>query len=79
MNSLEPLKAEASQVKDEFHAVWISYLEFNDRLRDPDTGELGFTEKRFNSVIDEMFDQAVELGMNAVVVHVRPFGDAFYP
>ena len=79
MNSLETLKAEASQVKDEFHAVWISYLEFNDRLRDPDTGELGFTEKRFNSVIDEMFDQAVELGMNAVVVHVRPFGDTFYP
>ena len=24
-----------------------------------------------------MFDQVVELGMNAVVVHVRPFGDAF--
>ncbi|TAH73762.1 MAG: hypothetical protein EWM47_02555 [Anaerolineaceae bacterium] len=30
-------------------------------------------------MIDEMFDQVKKLGMNAVVVHVRPFGDAFYP
>ena len=73
------LHAEAAKSNEEFHAVWISYLEFNDRLKDPITGELGFTEERFQSVIDEMFDQAKELGMNAVVVHVRPFGDAFYP
>ena len=26
-----------------------------------------------------MFDNAKDLGMNAVIVHVRPFGDAFYP
>ena len=73
------LSIKAAENNEEFHAVWISYLEFNDRLKDPETGELGFTEKRFNSVIDEMFDKVVELGMNAVVVHVRPFGDAFYP
>jgi len=73
------LKARGADKKDEFHAVWISYLEFNDRLKDPETGELGFTKERFESVIDEMFDQAVELNMNAVIVHVRPFGDAFYP
>ena len=73
------LSIKAAEENDELHAVWISYLEFNDRLKDPKTGKLGFTEERFHSVIDEMFDQATELGMNAVIVHVRPFGDAFYP
>lgn len=73
------LRAEAAGKQEEFHAVWISYLEFNDRLKDPETGTLGFTKERFEAVIDEMFDQAVDLKMNAVIVHVRPFGDAFYP
>lgn len=63
----------------EFNAMWISYLEFNDRLIDPATGVPGFTEERFVNMIDEMFDNVAALGMNAVVVHVRPFGDAFYP
>lgn len=76
---LATLSAKAAENGNEFNAVWISYLEFNDRLKDPSTGKLGFTKERFHAVIDEMFDQAVELGMNAVVVHVRPFGDAFYP
>lgn len=73
------LKAKAADKNDELNAVWISYLEFNDRLKDPETGEPGFSKERFESVIDEMFDQAVDLHMNAVIVHVRPFGDAFYP
>lgn len=76
---LSAINVKAADGNDEFHAVWISYLEFNDRLRDPTTGKLGYTEERFQSVVMEMFDQAVDLGMNAVVVHVRPFGDAFYP
>lgn len=71
-------KEEAVQ-KKEFNAVWISYLEFNDRLKDPVTGELGFTEERFQTVVNEMFDNVVKMKMNAVVVHVRPFGDAMYP
>jgi uncharacterized lipoprotein YddW (UPF0748 family) len=64
---------------DEFQAVWISYLEFNDRLKDPETGQLGFTKERFEAMINEMFDRVAEMNMNAVVVHVRPFGDAMYP
>lgn len=71
--------AKAVGESDEFHAIWISYLEFNDRLKDPVTGEPGFTEDRFEEVVDEMFDKVAALGMNAVIVHVRPFGDAFYP
>lgn len=78
LSPLATISVRAAENNDEFHGMWISYLEFNDRLKDPKTGELGFTKKRFEAVIDEMFDQVVELGMNAVVVHVRPFGDAFY-
>lgn len=69
----------AADDSTEFNAVWISYLEFFDRLKDPKTGKDGFTKQRFESVVDEMFDHVVDLNMNAVVVHVRPFGDAFYP
>lgn len=65
--------------EDEFHAVWISYLEFLERLKDPATGKPGFTEQRFKTIIDGMFDEVVRMNMNAVVVHVRPFGDAMYP
>jgi uncharacterized lipoprotein YddW (UPF0748 family) len=79
LTPLATLSAKAAKSDNEFNAVWISYLEFNDRLRDPATGKLGFTKDRFHAVIDKMYDQVVELGMNAVVVHVRPFGDAFYP
>lgn len=73
------IRADASASDKEFNAVWISYLEFNDRLKDPVTGKTGFTKERFYFVIDEMFDNVVKLNMDAVVVHVRPFGDAMYP
>ncbi|MBB2182954.1 family 10 glycosylhydrolase [Lachnospiraceae bacterium MD1] len=68
-----------TSTNDELQAVWISYLEFQDRLKDPKTGKLGFTEERFHAMIDEMFDNVVSMNMNAVVVHVRPFADAMYP
>ncbi len=59
-------------VELEFRAVWISYLEF------ANYGKGGFTEESFKSTIDTMFDNVVKMNMNAVVVHVRPFGDAMY-
>lgn len=58
------------KVNMEFRAAWISFLEFK---------KTGYTEKEFKSRIDEMYDNCVNLKMNAVIVHVRPFGDAFYP
>ena len=78
-NQAEESKATVKDADEEFNAVWISYLEFNDRLKDPATGKFGFTEERFSTLIDTMFDNVVDLNMNAVVVHVRPFGDAMYP
>ncbi len=59
-------------VELEFRAVWISYLEYMNY------GKNGFTESSFKSAIDTMFDNVVKMNMNAVVVHVRPFGDAMY-
>lgn len=69
----------SDEAEKELNAVWISYLEFASRLKDPSTGKDGFTEKRFQTEIDKMYDDVVAMNMNAVVVHVRPFGDAMYP
>ncbi|MBQ8799293.1 MAG: family 10 glycosylhydrolase [Lachnospiraceae bacterium] len=54
---------------NEFRAVWISYLEFSSN---------GYTKKEFQKHIRTMFDEVVAMNMNAVIVHVRPFGDAMY-
>jgi uncharacterized lipoprotein YddW (UPF0748 family) len=62
--------AEASDEGGEFQAVWISYWDFSAD---------GYTEDDFKAHIDEMFTNVADMGMNAVVVQVRPFGDAMYP
>ena len=58
------------QETEELKAVWISYLEFS---------KAPYTEASWKKQIDTMFNQVVANGMNAVIVHVRPFSDAFYP
>ena len=64
--------AQVINIQLEFKAVWISYLEFMNY------GKNGFTEKSFQTTIDTMFDNVVKMNMNAVVVQIRPFGDAMY-
>lgn len=54
---------------DEFKAVWIAYLAFKTS---------GYTKQEFTEHIENMYDDVVAMNMNAVVVHVRPFGDAMY-
>lgn len=54
---------------DEFRAVWIAYLDFK---------TTGYTKKEFKTHIETMFNEVCAMNMNAVVVHVRPFGDAMY-
>lgn len=56
-------------VSIDMKAVWISYLEFK---------STGYTKAEFTKQIQTMFDNVVTMGMNAVIVHVRPFGDAMY-
>lgn len=57
-------------VSMEFKAVWISYLEFLQRA--------SYTEDSFTTAVEDMFDNVVDMNMNAVVVQVRMFGDSMY-
>lgn len=58
------------RVNVEFRAVWIAYYDFSDSA--------GMNEPDFTAYVQEMFDNAKNAGMNAVIVHVRPYGDAMY-
>ncbi len=55
----------------QYRAMWVSYLEWM-------TADFS-SEAAFASYLAAMFDNCVNLGLNAVILQVRPFGDAFYP
>lgn len=57
---------------DEFRGVWISYINLSNTIRGKDFSA-------FKTKINEMLDVSKSVGMNAVLVHVRPFSDALYP
>lgn len=55
---------------DRLRAMWISYLEFQ---------SVDFSSKSaFVSQMDTMLANCADLGLNTVIVQVRPFGDALY-
>ena len=60
----------SSENDEEMRAMWISYLEYMEMPKD---------EAGFKAAVDKMFDRSVDLGMNAVIVHVRSHSDAMYP
>ncbi len=66
--------ATADSDDEEFKAMWISYLELESYVENSEHSEKAFTE-----FIDHIYDKTVDSGMNAVIVHVRPMGDALYP
>ena len=57
-------------VTGEMRGLWISFIEMG-------WGDL--TPEQTRQRIREQYDVAAEMGFNAVIVHVRPFADAFYP
>ncbi len=61
------------QIKNElpYRAMWISYLDF---FAFDTSSEQAFTQ----SVI-QVFDNCLSVGVNTVIVQVRPFSDAIYP
>lgn len=62
-------------VRLEFRAVWVAYSNFdNSHISDEDKQ----SEELFTEYIRKIFNNALDMGMNAVVVHVRPFSDAMY-
>lgn len=69
-NPAEPNRGGGTSRNGELDAMWISYLEYMEMPKD---------EAGFKAAIDKMFDRCVDLGMNAVIVHVRSHCDAMYP
>ena len=67
----KPGTASASQ-DDEIRAVWFSYFEYASLL----TGQ---SESSFTQNIRTAFSNVASLGLNTVIVHVRPYADALYP
>ena len=57
-------------VTTQIKAMWISYLEFQ---------SVNFSSKSaFVSDMTKMFANCADMGLNTVIVQVRPFGDALY-
>ena len=60
----------AIPLPDEMRAMWISYLEWQ---------HVDFSsEASAQKDIATMFENSKNMGINTVIVHVRPFSDAFY-
>jgi len=55
----------------EMRAMWFSYLDLSPMLK-------GKNKAQFTSAINTAFDNVVSLGLNTVIVQVRPFADALY-
>ena len=54
----------------EWRAVWVSYLEW--------AGMDFSSEEAFRAGAAELMDNCLSIGLNTVIVQVRPFGDALY-
>ena len=57
---------------NETRAMWFSYEDLSTALQSAD-------EATFRSKIELMFYNCLNIGINTVIVHVRPFSDSFYP
>lgn len=69
----ETSKPTESTKSGELRAMWISYIEFQAYL-----DSYAQNQKSFREFIGHLYDNCVSNRMNAVIVHVRPFGDALY-
>lgn len=67
----EPVEYQAVNF-EETRAVWISYIELQTLL-------LGKNESGFTDSIRKAYQNIAEMGLNTVIVQVRPYGDAIYP
>ena len=54
----------------EWRAVWVSYLEW--------AGMDFSSEEAFRAGVAALMDNCLSIGLNTVIVQVRPFGDALY-
>ncbi|MBR1779143.1 MAG: family 10 glycosylhydrolase [Clostridia bacterium] len=73
-NSTDALIKEASSnniLNEELKAVWVPFM-------DLDMKGSNYTEKEFKEKFDTIVNNCKDLGMNTLIVHTRPFGDALY-
>lgn len=70
--NMEEVIAKTGNSKNEMKAVWISYLEFGGANMSK------MSKAKFQAYIDKLFTNTKNLGLNTVIVQVRPMGDAFY-
>ena len=68
-----PENPETPEPQTEIRGVWIFYRELSM------AEESGGNEKSFENKIAAIYDNCVNSGINTVFVHVRAFGDSFYP
>lgn len=68
----EVLAQSINSSKEEMRAVWISYLEFGGANMSK------MSKSSFQSYINKLFTNCKNLGLNTVIVQVRPMGDALY-
>ena len=64
--NIEPVKSK------EYRGIWISYLDMMTLLK---TGN----QQDFTRAVEEMYRNIKDLGLNTVIVQVRPFADSIYP
>ncbi|MGN1081487.1 MAG: glycoside hydrolase family 10 protein [Acutalibacteraceae bacterium] len=67
----KPSTVYKNPINEELNAVWFSYYELSDMI-------MGKTEHQFIESVNTAFDNVANLGLNAVIVHIRPSSDAFY-
>lgn len=68
------LKKDLPPIRREFRGVWISSVANIDW-----PSEAGLPAEKQQAELKAMLDKAVEVGLNAVVLQVRPSADAIYP
>ena len=76
LSAIPPINVEASQIpnpRDEFRAVWVTTvinLDFPSRT--------GLSNQELKNEIDSIVNHTRSLGLNAIILQVRPEGDAIY-
>ncbi len=69
--NMEEVIAKTGNSKNEMKAVWISYLEFGGANMSK------MSKAKFQAYIDKLFTNTKNLGLNTVIVQVRPMGEGF--
>ncbi len=70
LSAVTPRDYAAMPLPDEMRAMWVSFLEF-ERM------DLS-TEALAREAFTQVFSECAQLGLNTVILHVRPMGDALY-